>query len=115
MNDFLTVAGGGLAGCEAAWQAAQQGIKVHLYEMRPSIQTPAHVTEDLAELVCSNSLGSALPDRATGLLQNELRAMGSFLMRCADSCAVPAGGARAVDRMGFSGMATWGLSGHPNI
>lgn len=115
MNRGLTVAGGGLAGCEAAWQAAEHGIKVRLYEMRPGVQTPAHVSEDLAELVCSNSLGSALPDRATGLLQNELRAMGSFLMRCADSCAVPAGGARAVDRMAFSSMVTWGLSGHPNI
>lgn len=115
MNDSLTVAGGGLAGCEAAWQAAQRGIQVHLYEMRPAVQTPAHVTGDLAELVCSNSLGSALPDRATGLLQNELRTMNSLLMRCADACAVPAGGARAVDRKAFSEMATKEISGHPNI
>ncbi|HNS82035.1 MAG TPA: methylenetetrahydrofolate--tRNA-(uracil(54)-C(5))-methyltransferase (FADH(2)-oxidizing) TrmFO [Kiritimatiellia bacterium] len=115
MSRLLTVAGGGLAGSEAAWQAARQGIQVRLYEMRPDQQTPAHVSGSLAELVCSNSLGSALPDRATGLLQNELRAMGSLLMRCADACAVPAGGARAVDRAAFAGMVTGEISGHPNI
>lgn len=115
MSRLLTVAGGGLGGSEAAWQAARQGIQVRLYEMRPDQQTPAHVSGSLAELVCSNSLGSALPDRATGLLQNELRAMGSLLMRCADACAVPAGGARAVDRAAFAGMVTGEISGHPNI
>ena len=77
----LTVIGGGLAGSEAAWQAAEQGLFVELYEMRPILSTGAHVTEHLAELVCSNSLGSDLPDRASGLLKNELRRLGSMLLR----------------------------------
>ena len=111
----LIVIGGGLAGTEAAWQAAERGIKTVLYEMRPKRMTPAHETGNLAELVCSNSLGSDLPDRAPGLLKNELRRMGSLLMRCAERAAVPAGGALAVDRERFAAEVTVALEGHPNI
>src|ERR1051325_6571179 len=89
----VLIIGGGLAGSEAAFQAAQRGLKVRLYEMRPSLQTGAHQTQDLAELVCSNSLGSNLPDRASGLLKSELRLLGSMLLECAESAALPAGGA----------------------
>src|SRR5688572_24913077 len=88
----LIVIGGGLAGTEAAWQAAQRGISVHLYEMRPVRQTPAHVSDHLAELVCSNSLGSDLPDRAPGLLKAEIRRFDSLIMEAAETAAVPAGG-----------------------
>ena len=98
----LIVVGGGLAGCEAAWQAAELGIQVTLYEMRPARSTGAHVTGDLAELVCSNSLGSNLPDRASGLLKEELRQLRSLLLACAEAVALPAGGALAVDREAFS-------------
>ncbi len=111
----LIIVGGGLAGSEAAWQAATRGIKVSLYEMRPKILTGAHRTSQLAELVCSNSLGSNLPDRASGILKNELRTMNSFLMKCADECIVPAGGALAVDRDLFSEKVTVLLENHPNI
>src|SRR4026208_2119744 len=97
MTDLLVI-GGGLAGSEAAWQAAQRGLKVKLYEMRPVLQTGAHQTHDLAELVCSNSLGSNLPARASGLLKSEMRMLGSLLVECAESTALPAGGALAVDR-----------------
>ena len=81
--DEVIVAGGGLAGSEAAWQAAQRGVRVTLYEMRPVEATPAHVSDRLAELVCSNSLGSNLVDRAPGLLKEELRSLGSLAMACA--------------------------------
>ena len=111
----LIVVGGGLAGSEAAWQAAQRGLTVHLYEMRPAIETGAHTGADLAELVCSNSLGSDLPDRAPGLLKAELRRMGSLLLDCADRTAVPAGGALAVGREAFSQLVTHNIQGHPNI
>lgn len=111
----LTVIGGGLAGCEAAWQAASRGIRVTLYEMRPQVATPAHKTDHLAELVCSNSLGSNLPDRAPGLLKRELRALGSLILRCADECALPAGSALAVGREAFSTMVTRAVEGHPRI
>jgi methylenetetrahydrofolate--tRNA-(uracil-5-)-methyltransferase len=111
----LIVVGGGLAGAEAAWQAAVRGIKVNLYEMRPFVQTGAHCTDLLAELVCSNSLGSNLPDRASGVLKNELRAMNSMLMQCADESAVPAGGALAVDRGLFAQKVTAAIVHHPNI
>src|SRR5512141_612208 len=94
----LTIIGGGLAGSEAAWQAAERGLSVRLYEMRPQISTGAHETSDLAELVCSNSLGSNLPDRASGVLKNELRRLGSMLLECAEESALPAGNALAVDR-----------------
>ena len=111
----LTVIGGGLAGCEAAWQAARRDIKVNLFEMRPDTQTGAHQTGLLAELVCSNSLGSNLIDRASGLLKEELRRMGSLLMECADASALPAGGALAVDREVFSHRVTQRVTQHPNI
>ena len=111
----LVVIGGGLAGSEAAWQAAQRGLKVDLYEMRPSLQTGAHVTEYLAELVCSNSLGSDMADRASGLLKNELREMGSLLIHLAEKTAVPAGSALAVDRDLFARSVTEMLASHANI
>lgn len=111
----LTVIGGGLAGTEAAWQAAQRGIKVYLYEMRPFRQTPAHVSDQLAELVCSNSLGSNLPDRAAGLLKTEIRRLGSLIMQAAEQSAVPAGGALAVDRKKFAAEVTRQIEGHPLI
>ena len=111
----LTVIGGGLAGSEAAWQAAEQGIRVRLFEMRPERNTPAHVTDKLAELVCSNSLGSNLPDRAPGLLKAELRQLGSLILHCAEESAVPAGGALAVDREKFAGLVTERIATHPNI
>ena len=109
------VIGGGLAGSEAAWQAAERGLAVTLYEMRPAERTPAHVSDHLAELVCSNSLGSNLVDRAPGLLKEELRRLGSLLLACADASAVPAGGALAVDREAFSWMVTQRMAGHPRI
>jgi len=111
----LTIVGGGLAGSEAAWQAASRGVKVSLYEMRPLVSTGAHQTSDLAELVCSNSLGSNLPDRASGILKNELRSMDSLLLKCADESALPAGGALAVDREGFAQKVTAALEQHPLI
>jgi methylenetetrahydrofolate--tRNA-(uracil-5-)-methyltransferase len=111
----LTVVGGGLAGSEAAWQAAEQGLQVALYEMRPGLPTGAHVTDSLAELVCSNSLGSDLPDRASGVLKNELRRMGSLLMQVAADTALPAGGALAVDRETFAAEVTRRVEAHPRI
>ena len=111
----LTVIGGGLAGCEAAWQAASLGLNVRLVEMRPAGATGAHRTDRLAELVCSNSLGSRLPDRASGVLLSELKRAGSLLARCAEETAVPAGGALAVDRDGFAARVTEALAGHPGI
>ena len=113
--DHVTVIGGGLAGSEAAWQLAERGILVNLYEMRPQKTTGAHVSDRLGELVCSNSLGSKLRDRATGLLQHELRMLQSKLMECATEAAVPAGGALAVDRVVFAESVTSALSDHPNI
>lgn len=114
MSDLIII-GGGLAGCEAAFQAAERGLKVDLYEMRPSLQTGAHQTQDLAELVCSNSLGSNLPDRAAGVLKNELRMLGSLLLECAESASLPAGGALAVDRDLFARLVTEHIEQHPNI
>ncbi len=111
----LTIIGGGLAGSEAAWQAAQRGLHVHLYEMRPIVSTGAHQTGDLAELVCSNSLGSNLPDRASGVLKEELRRLGSLLLECAEAAALPAGSALAVDREAFARLVTERILGHPNI
>ncbi len=111
----LTVIGGGLAGTEAAWQAARQGITVLLYEMRPTKQTPAHVSEHLAELVCSNSLGSNREDRAPGLLKAELRQLGSLILACADETAVPAGSALAVGREAFAQLVTRRIENHPLI
>ena len=111
----IIVIGGGLAGSEAAWQAAQRGCKVRLYEMRPKVTTGAHTSASLAELVCSNSLGSNLSDRAGGLLKDELRRMGSLLIRVAEETRVPAGGALAVDRQAFSQEVTEAIESHPNI
>jgi methylenetetrahydrofolate--tRNA-(uracil-5-)-methyltransferase len=111
----LIVIGGGLAGSEAAWQAAQRGIQVKLYEMRPGMTTGAHQTENLAELVCSNSLGSNLPDRASGVLKAELRRLGSILLEIAEETALPAGTALAVDRELFAQKVTERISAHPNI
>ncbi|MDE2820184.1 MAG: methylenetetrahydrofolate--tRNA-(uracil(54)-C(5))-methyltransferase (FADH(2)-oxidizing) TrmFO [Chloroflexota bacterium] len=115
MNHDVTVIGGGLAGCEAAWQLAERGRPTRLYEMRPQRSTGAHVSDRLAELVCSNSLGSKLPDRATGILQAEMKMLGSLLMRCAEAASVPAGGALAVDRLRFAESVTETLNLHPNI
>lgn len=114
MTDMIVI-GGGLAGSEAAWQIAQHGIKVRLYEMRPSKPTGAHLGGDLAELVCSNSLGSNLPDRASGLLKNELRRLNSIVLKCAEASALPAGAALAVDREAFAGKVTEQIKNHPNI
>ncbi|MFN8382251.1 MAG: methylenetetrahydrofolate--tRNA-(uracil(54)-C(5))-methyltransferase (FADH(2)-oxidizing) TrmFO [Anaerolineales bacterium] len=111
----LTIIGGGLSGTEAAWQAAQHGLNVKLYEMRPINPTGAHLSGDLAELVCSNSLGSNLPDRASGVLKNELRVLNSMLLECAEASALPAGAALAVDRESFARMATERIANHPNI
>jgi len=111
----LTIIGGGLAGCEAAWQAAERGIEVELYEMRPLHTTGAHRSGNLAELVCSNSLGSNLPNRASGLLKAELRKLKSVLIACADASSLPAGGALAVDRERFSDCVERKLASHPRI
>ena len=111
----LTVIGGGLAGCEAAWQAASQGMAVRLLEMRPGRMTGAHETAQLAELVCSNSLGSRLPDRASGILLEELRRLGSLLAECAEESAVPAGGALAVDRSVFASLVSERIEAHAGI
>jgi methylenetetrahydrofolate--tRNA-(uracil-5-)-methyltransferase len=115
MMDHVVVIGGGLAGSEAAWQAANEGVRVILYEMRPHRLTPAHTTDRLAELVCSNSLGSNLIDRALGLLKAEMRRLGSLIVACADATALPAGGALAVGREEFSALVTARVSGHPCI
>lgn len=111
----LIVVGGGLAGTEAAWQAAERGVRVRLYEMRPQRQTPAHVTDRLAELVCSNSLGSVIATKAPGLLKAELRGLGSLILDCAMGAAVPAGSSLAVDRELFAGCVEERIAGHANI
>jgi methylenetetrahydrofolate--tRNA-(uracil-5-)-methyltransferase len=111
----ITIVGGGLAGSEAAWQVACRDISVRLYEMRPHTSTPAHTGDHLAELVCSNSLGSDLPDRAPGLLKTELRQIGSLLIAVADVQRVPAGSALAVDREGFAAEVTRRITAHPRI
>lgn len=111
----LIIVGGGLAGTEAAWQAAELGVAVKLYEMRPQQMTPAHVSQQLAELVCSNSLGSMLPHKAPGLLKAELRGLGSLILECATQTAVPAGSSLAVDREGFAELVTAKIAAHPLI
>ncbi|MER3552802.1 MAG: methylenetetrahydrofolate--tRNA-(uracil(54)-C(5))-methyltransferase (FADH(2)-oxidizing) TrmFO [Meiothermus sp.] len=112
---LVHIIGAGLSGSEAAWAAARAGAKVRLYEMRPTRMTPAHHTEGLAELVCSNSLGGEGETNAKGLLQAEMRAAGSLIMQSADANRVPAGGALAVEREGFSQTITEALSRHPNV
>lgn len=111
----VNVIGAGLAGCEAAWQLAERGFKVNLYEMKPKKYTPAHEYEGLAELVCSNSLKSNRVDSACGLLKEEMRQFNSLIIHAADSTKVPAGGALAVDRNAFSDFVTEKLTNHGNI
>ena len=113
--NHVTVIGAGLAGSECAWQLAQRGIPVTLREMKPEKMTPAHQTADFAELCCSNSLRAAGLENAVGLLKEELRQLGSLIVRCADETAVPAGGALAVDRHGFSRLVTERVKSHPLI
>lgn len=115
MNHDLTVIGGGLAGSEAAWQASRFGLKVKLYEMRPEMPTPAHKTDKLAEIVCSNSLKSDEVGTAPYLLKEELRRAGSLLLQVANRCRVPAGAALAVDREIFSSEVTKEIEANPNI
>lgn len=111
----ITVIGAGLAGCEAAWQIAQAGIPVELYEMKPVKFTPAHHNPNFAELICSNSLKAERVESAAGLLKEEMRRLGSLLMQCADTCRVPAGGALAVDRDEFAEAVTHRIKSHPLI
>ena len=111
----INVYGAGLAGCEAAWQAAEQGVAVRLYEMKPEKYTPAHHSESFSELVCSNSLRSDSLANAVGLLKAELRSLGSLIMEAADATRVPAGSALAVDREKFSAYITEKIKNHPNI
>ena len=111
----VTVVGAGLAGCEAAWQLAQKGIKVFLVEMKPGKMSPAHVSPDFAELVCSNSLRSGELTNAAGLLKEEMRKLGSLIIKCADETRLPAGGALAVDRQRFSAKVTQAIRNHPDI
>lgn len=115
MNNYITIIGGGLAGCEAAYKIAKSGIKVKLYEMKPVKFSPAHTNENLAEIVCSNSFKSNLITNACGLLKEELRKLDSLLIKCADEVAVPAGQALAVDREEFSKLVTKEIENNPNI
>jgi methylenetetrahydrofolate--tRNA-(uracil-5-)-methyltransferase len=111
----VTIIGGGLAGCEAAWQAAGRGCTVRLFEMRPTVPTPAHATDHLAELVCSNSLKSESLEDASGLLKAEMRTLGSIILECAEATRVPAGSALAVDRERFAAAVTEAITAHPRI
>lgn len=115
MKDYIVIIGGGLAGCEAAYQIAKRGIKVKLYEMKPVKFSPAHTNSNLAEIVCSNSLKSNLLTNACGLLKEELRNLDSLLIKCADETSVPAGQALAVDREKFSELVTKRIKENPNI
>lgn len=115
MKNKIKIIGGGLAGSEAAWQAANRGVEIELFEMRPHLSTPAHQTEGLAELVCSNSLRSNSLENASGLLKEEMRLLDSLIVNCADSTRVPAGIALAVDRDAFSQKVTKLLENHPCI
>lgn len=115
MKDYINIIGGGLAGCEAAYQIAKRGINVKLYEMKPIKFSPAHSNKDLAEIVCSNSFKSNLLTNACGLLKEELRILDSLLIKCADETSVPAGQALAVDRKKFSSLVTKCIKENPNI
>ena len=106
MSKIVNVIGAGLAGCEAAWQLANRGISVNLYDMKPQKFSPAHKSENLCELVCSNSFKAMRVDSAAGLLKEEMRNLNSLVVSCADKCKIPAGGALAVDREKFSLMVT---------
>jgi methylenetetrahydrofolate--tRNA-(uracil-5-)-methyltransferase len=112
---IVTIVGGGLAGCEVAWQAAERGVAVRLFEMRPTVRTPAHQTDRLAELVCSNSLKSESLEDASGLLKREMRALGSLILPTAEAHRVPAGSALAVDREPFAAAVTRAIETHPKI
>ncbi len=114
-NTYVNVIGAGLAGSEAAWQIAKSGVNVHLYEMRPSKQTPAHHTDKFAELVCSNSLRANSLTNAVGVLKEEMRKLDSVIIKAADDCSVPAGGALAVDRHEFAQAVTERVRNHPLI
>lgn len=114
-SEPVVVVGGGLAGCEAAWQLARRGVDVVLYDMKPQRRSPAHVSDDLAELVCSNSLRAAATHNAVGLLKEEMRRLGSLVLQAADAHAVPAGRALAVDRTLFAKRVTEAVTGHPRI
>ena len=115
VSNSITIIGGGLAGCEAAWQITRSGLKVKLYEMRPKVMTPAHETGNLAELVCSSSLKSNSPQTAHGLLKEEMRKLGSILLECAAKTAVPGGDALCVDREAFGKLVTHTLESNPSI
>lgn len=115
MKKKVIVIGAGLAGSEAAWQLAKRGVNVDLYEMRPKKMTPAHKTQNFAELVCSNSLRANNITNAVGLLKEEMRRLDSLIIKCADATQVPSGGALAVDRDKFSEMITETIKNHPNI
>ena len=115
MNETINVIGGGLAGVEAAWQAAEMGAKVRLYEMRPVVATPAHRTANLAEIVCSNSLKTDEPGSAPYLLKEELRRGCSLVMEAAEATRVPAGAALSVDRIKFAELITERVEAHPKI
>ena len=115
MQDFVTVIGAGLAGCEAAYQLSKRGIRVRLYDSKPHKKSPAHHSDKLCEIVCSNSFKAQRVNSAAGLLKEEMRALDSLLLKCADKCAVPAGGALAVDRELFSAMVTEAIQSDPNI
>ena len=114
-NEIINVVGGGLAGVEAAWQASRLGAKVRLFEMRPVMQTPAHRTDQLAEIVCSNSLKTDEPGTAPYLLKEELRRGGSLVMEAANETRVPAGAALSVDRVRFAELITARIEADPNI
>ncbi len=115
MDDYINVLGAGLAGCEAALQIANNGVRVHLYEMKPNKKTPAHKCDNFAELVCSNSLKANRQDSAAGLLKEEMRRLSSVCLKAADKCSVAAGGALAVDRNTFSFIITQEVKNHPLI
>ena len=115
MSNKAAVIGAGLAGCEAAFQLAERGVAVSLHEMKPAKRSPAHTSDDFSELVCSNSLRSDRLTNAVGLLKEEMRRLNSLIMECADATRVPAGGALAVDREGFSRMVTDRIRSHRNI
>ncbi|MBR5601413.1 MAG: methylenetetrahydrofolate--tRNA-(uracil(54)-C(5))-methyltransferase (FADH(2)-oxidizing) TrmFO, partial [Clostridia bacterium] len=115
MAEHVSILGAGLAGCEAAWQIAERGVKVRLYEMKPHKYTPAHHAPGFGELVCSNSLRSDATSNAIGLLKEEMRAMNSLIMQAADATRVPAGSALAVDRVLFSEYITDRIRNHPNV
>jgi len=115
LSNCVKIIGAGLAGCEAAWQLAQQGINVELFEMKPDKMSPAHVSNGFAELVCSNSLRSSDLSNAVGLLKEEMRRLGSLIIKVADETKIPAGGALAVDRERFSERVTSLLENHPLV